>query len=80
VDAAGRVFVAPSQAGLGAVQRTPIVTPQAVLPFGFAQTGALSDMSMVSMPIPEADAAALALVACAALSAIRVRRRRSLRV
>ena len=76
VDAGGRIFVAPSQSGLGAVQRTPIVSQQTVLPIGFDLTNNISDMAMVSRPIPEPDAAALAFAALASLAAMRLRGRR----
>ncbi len=76
VDAAGRVYVAPSQSGLGAVDRTPATSTQSVLPFGFAQTGGVLDMAMVSLPIPEPNTAALALVAITSLGALVVRGKR----
>lgn len=79
VDAAGRIFAAPSQSGLGAVQRTPIVSQQTVLPFGFALTNSISDMAMVSQPIPEPGAAALAIAAIASLAARRAQRGRRVR-
>ncbi len=65
VDANGRIYVAPSQSGFGAVRQTPVVTTEVLLPFGFAQTGQVVEMAMVSQPIPEPGAVALALVAIA---------------
>lgn len=74
-DATGRIFVAPSQAGLGTID--PITgSPQTLIPIDFSQSNVVSDLAMVSQPpVPEPAAGLLASTAIAALCTLRARRR-----
>jgi hypothetical protein len=75
VDGAGRIFVAPSQPGLGAVDRSPSLDTETLIPISFSGSNAFIDLAMVSRPIPEPRAGALAFATCAALAALAARRR-----
>lgn len=75
VDGAGRIFVAPSQPGLGAVDRSPSLDTETLIPISFSGSNAFIDLAMVSRPIPEPRAGALAFATIVALAALAARRR-----
>lgn len=75
VDGAGRIFVAPAQPGLGAVDRSPSLDTETLIPIAFNGSNAFIDLAMVSRPIPEPGAAALAFATVAAFATLAARRR-----